>query len=294
MPDGAPQPARKPLGELLVEAGLIEAAQLDLALREGAQTGERVGEVVVRRRWATEDDVARVLADQWGLSYVDRASIWFDADALARLSREDAQRLEALPTRVEDGRVVVAVAEPTEQRLAALEKLIGDTVLVVVPKSALEAGLHSELLSSRSGAPVAEPSQDDVPAPEPPPEPQLPEPPRSEPLLPEPSPEPMPAELSPEPLPAEPPPLPRLPLEAPVAGLQGVAALAAQARGLADLMAAQAAAVTNELSEGRMEELTASRRRVKELESELAAQRVAVEELRRHLQAALRALDRDS
>jgi len=288
MPDGTPQPARKPLGELLVEAGLIAQPQLDQALREGAETGERVGEVVVRRRWATEDDVARVLADQWGLSYVDRASIWFDADALARLSREDAQRLEALPTRVEDGRVVVAVAEPTEQRLAALEKLIGDTVLVVVPKSALEAGLHSELLSSRSGAAVAKPSQDDVPAPEPPPEP----PPR-EPLLPEPSPEPLPAELPPEPLPAEPPPLPRLPLEAPVAGLQGVAALAAQARGLADLMAAQAAAVTNELSEGRMEELTASRRRVKELESELAAQRVAVEELRRHLQAALRALDRD-
>ena len=159
MPDGTPQPTRKPLGELLAEAGLIDAAQLDLALREGAQTGERVGEVVVRRRWASEDDVARVLADQWGLSYVDRASIWFDADALARLSREDAQRLEALPTRVEDGRVVVAVAEPTEQRLAALEKLLGDTVLVVVPKSALEAGLHSELLSSRSGAGVAEPSQ---------------------------------------------------------------------------------------------------------------------------------------
>src|SRR2546430_5159840 len=190
MPDGTPQPTRKPLGELLAEAGLIDAAQLDLALREGAQTGERVGEVVVRRRWASEDDVARVLADQWGLSYVDRASIWFDADALARLSREDAQRLEALPTRVEDGRVVVAVAEPTEQRLAALEKLIGDTVLVVVAKSALEAGLHSELLSSRSGTAVAEPSQDDVPAPEPPPEP--------------PPPEPLPAETRHEPLPAEP------------------------------------------------------------------------------------------
>lgn len=287
MPDGTPQPTRKPLGELLVEAGLIDQPQLHQALREGAETGERVGEVVVRHRWATEDDVARVLADQWGLSYVDRASIWFDADALARLSREDAQRLEALPTRVEGGRVVVAVAEPTEQRLAALEKLIGDTVMVVVPKSALEAGLHSELLSSRSAVPVEElssepkveePSQDDLPAPEPPREPPPPEP-----LVPEPP---------PEPLPAEPPPLPRLPLEAPVAGLQGVAALAAQARGLADLMAAQAAAVTNELSQGRMEELTASRRRVKELESELAAQRVAVEELRRHLQAALRALDR--
>jgi len=272
MTDGSSQPERKPLGTLLVESGLIDQAQLDLALRDGAQTGERVGEVVVRRRWATEDDVARVLADQWGLTYVDRASIWFDADALARLSREDAQRLEALPTRVEGGRVVVAVAEPTEQRLAALEKLLGkDTVAVVVPKTALEAGLHSELLSSRSGAVVQEqpPSDAPMPAPELPPE------------IPEPS------------LPPPVPP-PRAPLSTavPIAGLQGVAALAAQAQGLADLMAAQAAAVTNELSESASRELATARGRIEELEAELAANRVAVEELRRHLEAALRALDR--
>ena len=84
---------------------------------------------------------------------VDRSSIWFDADALTRLSREDAQRLEALPTRVEDGRVVVAVAEPTEGRLEALRDLIGDeTIMIVVPKSALDAGLRSDLLRSSPNA----------------------------------------------------------------------------------------------------------------------------------------------
>jgi hypothetical protein len=105
---------------------------------------------VVRRGLATEDDVARLLAEQWGLDYVERSSIWFDANALAQMSREDAQRLEALPTRVEDGRVVVAVAEPTEQRLGALRELLGEeTVMIVVPKSALDAGLRSDLLRSR-------------------------------------------------------------------------------------------------------------------------------------------------
>ena len=107
----------------------LDNAQLDQALHVGSQTGERLGEVVVRQGLASEEDIARLLAEQWDLSYVDRASIWFDANALARLSREDAQRLEAMPTRVEDGRVVVAVAEPTEQRLAALREVIGeDTV----------------------------------------------------------------------------------------------------------------------------------------------------------------------
>jgi hypothetical protein len=148
--DDAPAGAtRTPLGQLLVAEGFITDAQLHQALHLGGQTGERLGEVVVRQGLASEEDIARLLADQWDLSYVDRASIWFDANALARLSREDAQRLEAMPTRVQDGRVVVAVAEPTEQRLAALRDVIGeDTVVVVVPKTALEAGLHSQLLAS--------------------------------------------------------------------------------------------------------------------------------------------------
>src|SRR3954453_21542151 len=147
---GAETPARIPLGQLLIQAGFLTQVQLDDALYEGSRTGERLGEVVVRRGLATEDDVARLLAEQWALDYVERSSIWFDANALAQMSREDAQRLEALPTRVEDGRVVVAVAEPTEQRLGALRELLGEeTVMIVVPKSALDAGLRSDLLRSR-------------------------------------------------------------------------------------------------------------------------------------------------
>ena len=146
------EPGRRPLGSLLIGAGFITEAQLAEALHEGSASGERVGEVVVRRGWATEDDVAKLLAEQWGLGYVERASIFFDSDALGRMSREEAQRLEALPTRVQDGRVVVAVAEPTDERLSDLRAVIGDdTVVVVVPKSALDAGLRSELLSGRPG-----------------------------------------------------------------------------------------------------------------------------------------------
>jgi len=39
----------------------------------------------VLRGWVSEDDVAKLLAEQWQLGYVDRASIFFDAEALARL-----------------------------------------------------------------------------------------------------------------------------------------------------------------------------------------------------------------
>jgi len=171
-------PARPPLGSLLTRAGIITDDQLQDALREGVRTGARVGEVVVGRGWVTEDHIAKLLAEQWQLGYVERASIWFDADALARMSRDQAQRLEALPTRVQDGHVVVAVAEPTEQRLAALREVIGeDTVVVVVPKSALDAGLKSELLAGGHGQSGAGASQRPPEPKQPEPEPQEPEPP---------------------------------------------------------------------------------------------------------------------
>jgi hypothetical protein len=235
---------RAPLGQMLVESELLTQAQLDDALYEGSRTGERLGEVVVRRGLVSEDDVARLLAEQWGLEYVERSAIWFDPEALALLSREDAQRLEALPTRIEGGHVVVAVAEPTDQRLGALREVIGhDTVVIVVPKSALDAGLRSQLLASRVDSPDnSQPARgaDESPAEE------------------------------------APPPPPRLTaVSAPSAEMNGlsaeesadaVVALAAEARAVAERLATQAAAVRAQAQE--QNEL---RRQAEEYEARISA-----------------------
>ncbi len=143
---------RTALGTLLIEAGYLDSARLDEALRIGADTGERLGEVVVRMGWASEDDLAKTLAKQWHLRYVERSAISFDADALSRMSREEATRLEALPMQVSaDGAVIVALAEPTDARILALRSLLGDRIdCVVVAKTAIDAGLRSELLAKNA------------------------------------------------------------------------------------------------------------------------------------------------
>jgi hypothetical protein len=288
---------RVPLGQLLVAEGFISDTQLHQALHVGSQTGERLGEVVVRQGLASEEDIARLLAEQWDLSYVDRASIWFDADALARLSREDAQRIEAMPTRVQDGRVVVAVAEPTEQRLAALRQVIGeDTVVVVVPKTALEAGLHSELLASDGRSP-SKPRDDSFEPSESASEPGLafaedddlleaialeqpeytknrkhdtPSPARTR--------TPSPARKAPPPAFAA-----RVDAETP----QETGALA---QGLAQLIEAQLGAA-RATSEGEAERMESLERRIDQLEDELGSNRKALAELGKHLKAVAAILD---
>jgi hypothetical protein len=281
---------RVPLGQLLVAEGLLDNAQLETALQVGSQTGERLGEVVVRQGLASEEDIARLLAEQWDLSYVDRASIWFDANALARLSREDAQRLEAMPTRVEDGRVVVAVAEPTEQRLAALREVIGeDTVVVVVPKTALTAGIHSQLLASDGRSPT-KPADDD--------EPDVAALATYEPAssddddllledddaLAETIALEIPAYAKNRP--AKPPPAPP-PSPAPTVDpgdLQAPQETGTLAQSLAQLIEAQIG-VQRESSVDDAEKFTALERRIEQLEDELGSNRAALAELSRHFQA---------
>ena len=269
-------PGRAALGQLLVRGGHISPVQLDGALEEGSRTGERLGEVVVKRGWVTEDDIARLLAEQWGLSYVDRASIWFDANALARLSREDAQRLEALPTRIEDGRVVAAVAEPTEHRLEALRKLLGDeTVVIVVPKSALEAGLRSDLLPSRGhGDDAASEGGNEGP----------------DPAAEDTSQKDDRAEDAPPQLRAVDP----LPEHDAGDGDSSVEALAAQARGLADMLAEQAASIRTEAARAdsaAAEKLAEYETQIETLQSQIAELEGRVHGLESELASRQEAMD---
>jgi len=131
--DQTSEAKRTALGTLLIERGYIDQEQLDEALRRSAENGERLGEVIVKLGWASEDDLAKVLAEQWHLRYYERSAISFDGKALRRMSWEDASRLEALPIQENDeGEVVVAVAEPTDARLLALRELLGDRIDFVV------------------------------------------------------------------------------------------------------------------------------------------------------------------
>jgi len=55
-----------PLGQILVERGLISEEQLQYALAEGQRTGEPIGEVIVRLGFAQTASIAQALATQAG------------------------------------------------------------------------------------------------------------------------------------------------------------------------------------------------------------------------------------
>ena len=62
------EPLWLPLGELLVDRGLLSARQLELALAEQRRTGRRLGEVLVGLGFVSEQALAAMLLEQVGLS----------------------------------------------------------------------------------------------------------------------------------------------------------------------------------------------------------------------------------
>ena len=63
----------------------------------------------------SEHDLARLLAAQMGLPFVDLEHSTIDPFAAALLSEDDARMYSALPIALLEGRALVAVARPTNE-----------------------------------------------------------------------------------------------------------------------------------------------------------------------------------
>ena len=106
--------SRVPLGTLLVRDGLISIEQLEVALAEKEQTGARLGEIVVDHGWVPAAELARLLAEQHGLEYLDVRTVTLDPAATSLLPEKYARRYNALPIRfLAEDVVLIAVADPT-------------------------------------------------------------------------------------------------------------------------------------------------------------------------------------
>ncbi|HEY7380806.1 MAG TPA: GspE/PulE family protein [Gaiella sp.] len=110
--------ARNPwpaLGTLLVRDGAITPEQLEVALSEKRTTPEkRLGEIIVDKGYASQDAVARVLAEQHELEFITLTPEIVEHHAASLLPENLARRYRAIPVRfLDDESVLVAVADPT-------------------------------------------------------------------------------------------------------------------------------------------------------------------------------------
>ena len=127
------------IGQLLLEAGSINEAMLDYSMKVQQVSRERMGDIMLRLRFATDRDIARVLAQQLGLEYDPMLVVTSSPEALAQIPSSFAQKNGLLPLAIEGDHLVVASLDPYARN--SLDRLTRYTSyplrLVVAPEARL-------------------------------------------------------------------------------------------------------------------------------------------------------------
>jgi type IV pilus assembly protein PilB len=103
----------KQLGQVLIDQGLISPAQLHEAAEEQRATGRSLGRILVASGAIAERDLVTALAAQVGMEFVDISEIDVDPRAVTMVAPALARRHALLPIRFEDGKLVVAMSDPS-------------------------------------------------------------------------------------------------------------------------------------------------------------------------------------
>ncbi len=104
--------ARKRLGELLVETGLLSEENLTRALSEQRTLRKKLGEVIVDQGLATEDEIAQALSLQLGIPLVDLTNTPVEPQAIELIPEKVARRHLIVPISLDKRDLHVAMADP--------------------------------------------------------------------------------------------------------------------------------------------------------------------------------------
>ena len=107
---------RRPLGRILLDAGVVDEEQLEEALGERAtgRRGERLGAVVTRLGYATDEEIAEALATQLGLEFVREIPDGLVSDVPPGVPSDLAQRHHVAPLSWDGDTLVILTSDPTD------------------------------------------------------------------------------------------------------------------------------------------------------------------------------------
>ena len=123
---------KKKLGEVLRDRGNITSEDLSVAIAEQQVKMLHLGELMLERGFVEKEALAAALEELSQIPYLDCSEVAPDMEAVKLVQRAVAERYCAIPIRIEQGRLVVAMAAP--QDLAAINDLRFTTGMEIAPR----------------------------------------------------------------------------------------------------------------------------------------------------------------
>ncbi|MFW5697716.1 MAG: GspE/PulE family protein, partial [Fimbriimonadaceae bacterium] len=130
-------------GENFVQQGLISQDQLELAAQKQAELGgnEPIARLLVSLGFISERDRVKAMGEVWNIPFVELADAEPDPAATGLLSAQLAKRFRALPLRLEEGKLVVAMLNPLD--VFVIDEIRMTTGKEVEPAIAVEEDLNA-------------------------------------------------------------------------------------------------------------------------------------------------------
>jgi type IV pilus assembly protein PilB len=144
------------ISDVIVELGFLGRDRVDAAVEEGKASGRSPEQVLIESGAITGDQLARAVAQRFGLDHVDLTIYKTDVSSLNSITPQAARRLGAVPIGKDDnGTLMVAMSDPSNVlALDDLKLMTGNEVRPVVASPDDIAGLIGRM--SRFDDAVAE------------------------------------------------------------------------------------------------------------------------------------------
>jgi type IV pilus assembly protein PilB len=105
---------KKRIGAVLLERGAITPEQLDYALKLQAETGRRLGDILIKEKIISEGDLIEAISVKLKIPRLDLTDLVIDAHVLRLVPAEMAKRLQILPVTRIGNALTLAMADPLD------------------------------------------------------------------------------------------------------------------------------------------------------------------------------------
>jgi type IV pilus assembly protein PilB len=104
----------KLIGDVVVDLGFATRERIEEAVEIARAQRKPTGQILVEQGILRHDQLARVVADRYGLDYIDLSVYELDMGAVNLIDMDTIRRYQAVPVGfLEDGTLLLAMADPT-------------------------------------------------------------------------------------------------------------------------------------------------------------------------------------
>jgi type IV pilus assembly protein PilB len=134
---------RAKIGEILVEAGLIDEMQLIAALGEQKQWGGRLCSIIINMGFADEESISAALGIQLKQQCISFDDIEIPPDILKRVSLETARKYNIIPVELKNNVLTIAISDPLD--LNIIDELTFRLGLMIKPVLAIDSSIKKAI-----------------------------------------------------------------------------------------------------------------------------------------------------